>query len=168
MIGACQFFKTTNEEVDNQIAQSIVDFMNENASIETTNQEDKDPYENIHKPFSNKSSWKPNPPNRTLDTFKIAFRQDLLMSNKNKPTQPNLSKDEWKGLLELKKNPNIIIKKADKGLAVVIMDTVDYLKEGYRQLSDPNFYTYDIRSAQNLSSFKSRLKTYLFQKSFPP
>ena len=56
MIGACQFFKTTNEEVDNQIAQSIVDFMNENASIETTNQEDKDPYENIHKPFSNKSS----------------------------------------------------------------------------------------------------------------
>ena len=26
----------------------------------------------------------------------------------------------------------------------------------------------DIRSAQNLSSFKSRLKTYLFQKSFPP
>ena len=90
------------------------------------------------------------------------------MSNKNKPTQPNLSKDEWKGLLELKKNPNIIIKKADKGIAVVIMDTVDYLKEGYRQLSDPNFYTYDIRSAQNLYSFKSRLKTYLFQKSFPP
>ena len=31
-----------------------------------------------------------------------------------------------------------------------------------------NDLPYDIRSAPNLSSFKSRLKTYLFQKSFPP
>ena len=31
-----------------------------------------------------------------------------------------------------------------------------------------NDLRYDIRSAPNLSSFKSRLKTYLFQKSFPP
>ena len=30
-----------------------------------------------------------------------------------------------------------------------------------------NDLPYDIRSAPNLSSFKSRLKTYLFQKSFP-
>ena len=31
-----------------------------------------------------------------------------------------------------------------------------------------NDLPYDIRSAPNLSSFKSRLNTYLFQKSFPP
>ena len=31
-----------------------------------------------------------------------------------------------------------------------------------------NDLPYDIRSAPNLSCFKSRLKTYLFQKSFPP
>ena len=31
-----------------------------------------------------------------------------------------------------------------------------------------NDLPYDICSAPNLSSFKSRLKTYLFQKSFPP
>ena len=31
-----------------------------------------------------------------------------------------------------------------------------------------NDLPYDIRSAPNLSSFKSQLKTYLFQKSFPP
>ena len=42
---------------------------------------------------------------------------------------------------ELRKNLNIVIKKADKGSAVVIMDTVDYLREGYRQLNDRNFYT---------------------------
>ena len=43
--------------------------------------------------------------------------------------------------MELRKNPEIVIKKADKGSAVVIMNTTDYLREGYRQLSDPNFYT---------------------------
>ena len=31
-----------------------------------------------------------------------------------------------------------------------------------------NDLPHDIRSAPKLSSFKSRLKTYLFQKSFPP
>ena len=31
-----------------------------------------------------------------------------------------------------------------------------------------NDLPHDIRSAPNLSCFKSRLKTYLFQKSFPP
>ena len=31
-----------------------------------------------------------------------------------------------------------------------------------------NDLPHDIRSALNLSRFKSRLKTYLFQKSFPP
>ena len=42
--------------------------------------------------------------------------------------------------MELRKNPEIVIKKADKGSAVVIMNTTDYLREGYRQLSDGNFY----------------------------
>ena len=37
--------------------------------------------------------------------------------------------------------PLIYVKKADKGSAVVIMNTTDYLREGYRQLSDSNFYT---------------------------
>ena len=33
-----------------------------------------------------------------------------------------------------------MIKKADKGLAVVVMNTTDYLREGYRQLQDQKFY----------------------------
>ncbi len=35
---------------------------------------------------------------------------------------------------------DIIIKKADKGTATVVMNKSDYLKEGYRQLSDSAFY----------------------------
>ena len=34
-----------------------------------------------------------------------------------------------------------MLKKADKGSAVVVMNTTDYLREGYRQLNDPKFYT---------------------------
>ena len=53
----------------------------------------------------------------------------------------NLTPSERMALKELKNNENIIIKPADKGSAVVIMDRMDYLKEGYQQLSNPRFYT---------------------------
>ena len=117
--------------------------MNENARDENTDPLDNnvDPYREIHQPFKNKSSWKPNPPNRTLDTYKRAFKIDLLKSKLKPNHQHNLTKEQWKGLMELKKNPEIVIKKADKGSSVVLMNTTDYLREGYRQLSDPNFYT---------------------------
>ena len=32
------------------------------------------------------------------------------------------------------------VKKADKGNAVVVMNTIDYIQEAERQLSDTNFY----------------------------
>jgi hypothetical protein len=43
-------------------------------------------------------------------------------------------------LNELTTKPDIIIKKADKGSAVVVMNTTDYLREGLRQLQDRKFY----------------------------
>ena len=65
---------------------------------------------------------------------------NLLNSKVKQCHQHNLTKEQWKGLMELRKNPEIVIKKADKGSAVVIMNTTDYLREGYRQLSDRNLY----------------------------
>ena len=56
---------------------------------------------------------------------------NLLNSKVKKCHQHNLTKEQWKGLMELRKNPEIVIKKADKGSAVVIMNTTDYLREGY-------------------------------------
>ena len=90
-----QFFKPTIEVIDNQLTQSIIDFMNENAEIDTPTPADNDPYKHIHRPFRNKSSWKPDPPNRTLDTFKGVFKNDLLMSSNYKQTYPNLFKPEY-------------------------------------------------------------------------
>ena len=40
----------------------------------------------------------------------------------------------------LSSNRHIVIKPADKGGAVVVMNTTDYINEGLRQLSDQNFY----------------------------
>ena len=136
-----QFFKPTNENIDLEITQSIIDFMNKNAEDEYEDITVNNPYNEIHQKFKNKSRWKPNPPNKTLDTFKRAFKMNLLECKFNKNPLQNITKDERAGMRDLQNNPHIVIKKADKGSAVVIMNTTDYLREGYRQLSDGNFYT---------------------------
>ena len=55
-------------------------------------------------------------------------------------TLSNLSKFEMEALQQLKHNNQIVIKSADKGSSVVIMDRIDYVWEGNRQLSDTNYY----------------------------
>ena len=132
----------TNENLN--IDHSIVDFMNQNAKDSDTDSDtntipDQTDQHIKHK-FVNKSTWRPDPPNKTLETFQRSFKQDLLKYKKHKHKGNNLNKEERKGLKELNDNPHIIIKKADKGSAVVVMNTTDYLREGYRQLSDKNFY----------------------------
>ena len=62
---------------------------------------------------------------------------------KSAPARPkffNLNKAEKEALRDLQGRRDIIIKPADKGSAVVIMNIADYLAEGYRQLADSNFY----------------------------
>lgn len=55
-------------------------------------------------------------------------------------TKSNLSCYELEALDQLSSNDNIVIKPADKGSAVVIMDRDDYLREGFRQLNDTYYY----------------------------
>ncbi len=54
----------------------------------------------------------------------------------------NLTLNEKKALLSLRNNPDIVIKPADKGGAVVVWCKDLYVEEGYRQLSDANSYTH--------------------------
>lgn len=71
-----------------------------------------------------------------LDNLKIDKHQkNFYLNNKN-----NLSEAEFTSLDKLKKNSDITIKPADKGGALVIMDTSNYLKEAYNQLDDLNYY----------------------------
>ena len=94
--------------------------------------------------FRNKSKWTP-PANADvfLDAFIEAVKKDFYnlkyQSYKQNPHK-NITAEEAKALTHLKNNENIIIKKADKGAAVVVMSRDDYSKEGIRQLSDANFY----------------------------
>lgn len=57
-----------------------------------------------------------------------------------KHTHQNLSKQEFKALNELKRSPDIIIKKADKGGGIVIMDRDLYIAEGLRHLKNTTYY----------------------------
>ena len=52
----------------------------------------------------------------------------------------NLSSEENEAVRLLKNRDDIIIKPADKGSAVVVMDRCDYIQEAERQLSDERFY----------------------------
>ena len=52
----------------------------------------------------------------------------------------NITKDEFAANESLKRNKDIVIKKANKGSNVVIQNCKDYINEGLRQLSDRYFY----------------------------
>lgn len=52
----------------------------------------------------------------------------------------NISLNELESLNKLKNNKDIIIKNADKGGAIVLMNTSSYLREAYRQLSNTTYY----------------------------
>ena len=52
----------------------------------------------------------------------------------------NFSKEEWQAMRALANDRSIVIKKADKGLCVVIWDRNDYIAEAEKQLSDENIY----------------------------
>ncbi len=58
----------------------------------------------------------------------------------------NTKKQELEALKQLANNPNIIIRKADKGSCVVIQDTKQYLEEYFKQLSDKRFYMMETRN----------------------
>ncbi|XP_061171899.1 uncharacterized protein LOC133181402 [Saccostrea echinata] len=51
----------------------------------------------------------------------------------------NLSKEERSALQSLKNRDDIVIKKADKGSTVVVLDKEAYMAEAQRQLSDERF-----------------------------
>ena len=103
--------------------------------------------DNIHstEPFANRkfkvsSSFNP-PGQQALAAMVLTNEHDLNQRPvyKRAPRE-NISLEEKKAISTLKNNGEIIIKPADKGSAVVVMDRCDYLKEGYKQLSNTKFY----------------------------
>ena len=90
--------------------------------------------------FHNPSKFNPRGPG-ALEAFICSNDTHNSLPTRYKRPRDNLTQSERKALKELKAlSDRVIIKPADKGSAVVLMDREDYLKEGIRQLSDLNFY----------------------------
>ena len=139
-----EFFSRDDNDLkkdDININQSIIDFMNQNAKKEDTSSPNEESLnKEIQAKFKPKSEWRPYPPNRTLDIFQRSIKQEILKCKFKHKRHDNITKEERIGIRTLRENPHITIQKADKGSVVVVMNTTDYLKEGYRQLQDEQFY----------------------------
>ena len=93
-------------------------------------------------PFIPKSTWTPKPSQLPLQIKKIISADNYAFKALNwglKP-KPNLETAEIEALKELQHTNSIVIKPADKGNAVVIMDREQYIWEGLRQLNNSEHY----------------------------
>ncbi|CAJ0927190.1 unnamed protein product [Ranitomeya imitator] len=93
----------------------------------------------------NKSMYRPPKASHAVEAF-IGFieqsfsklRQDIEARKLH--TSTNLSAPDFQALQSLRNDKNIIIKPADKGGAIVVMNRSDYTKEIHRQLHDGTVY----------------------------
>lgn len=113
---------------------------------------DKEPLTNNFSTFKLPSTWTPMAAQNTTSTLDmildmddvLALESSRFLHKTNKyihcNNTDNLSKEERAALNRLKENDDIILKPADKGSSVVIMDKAQYFIECYRQLNDTNYY----------------------------
>ncbi len=94
-------------------------------------------------PFQKKSSFLPSSNlNPTIVTHSRAVEHELAKMCQNvSPLKSNLSKAELKALNDLEKRNEIVVKPADKGGSVVIMNFQQYDTNIKSQLSDANCYS---------------------------
>ena len=93
------------------------------------------------RPFTPKSEWDPPETKIFPEILNTVNNINSEISELSIPKETkNISKQEYQAIQNLSKNQDIIIKPADKGSAVVILDKIDYVKEGYRQLKNEKHY----------------------------
>jgi hypothetical protein len=91
-------------------------------------------------PFHVKSNWNPPvQPSVALESYLKEVKLQLAEIEIAKPKN-NLPYNELKAIEELKDNPEVNIKKADKGSTTVIMNKQDKIAEGQIQLNDEENY----------------------------
>ena len=91
--------------------------------------------------FRKKSVWTPEKSRElAIEAYVEALERELLSHNFDASYQRNLTKDEQIALKNLRSYDDIIIKQADKGSAVVVMDKEAYLTEAMKQLDDTEIY----------------------------
>ena len=83
-----------------------------------------------------------NPRNKdtVTETYLSSLEERLLEIDISSKRFNNLAKEERNELYNLRDDPTIMIKVADKGSEVVFWDREDYLKEASKQLEDQDVY----------------------------
>lgn len=83
----------------------------------------------------------PTQRDKCLDLYINAVQRDVLEASRNQACfKRNLNPKETLAIKKLESRDSIVIKPADKGGAVVVLNKTDYLKEAMRQLNDQSFY----------------------------
>ena len=76
-----------------------------------------------------------------MEAFIASNERDYShMPSYTPPAKHNHSPAERRSLRSLKQDNSIVLKPAGKGTNVVVMNRLDYLTEGYKQLGDENYY----------------------------
>ena len=106
---------------------------------------------------------------QTLDTYCDTIRTQLdnfSVDNSGHKCKDNMTQEQRKALKELKskvQNREIRISKADKGGAVVVQNTDDYVQEGLRQLNNSVHYVKeDCDSTKSIAKDSNKLVHKLF------
>ena len=90
--------------------------------------------------FSPKLLWNPHTGHPNLEVFLSQIENERFQIPGKCLAYSNLSKDEWQAIRSLAEDRSIVIKKEDKGLRVVISNSLDYLSEAEKQLGDKSIY----------------------------
>ena len=84
------------------------------------------------------------------------FRADIARILKQaRPSKPNISKEEWKAIKELRTDKDCLVLTTDKGVALVVIDKIDYTKKMNQLLEDK--HTYRLLKMDPTNKQKNRL-----------
>lgn len=127
----------------------------------------------IKKSLEGNSDWWPRVLNPHITHMCYKLKEFIFKSSKEFHSANNLSKPEIQALHSLKSNENIIIKKADKGGGIVVLDKLSYRDQVNTLLADTQTYlltnlddTLPVKSEIDKLLYDLHLDNILNQKQF--
>ena len=111
-------------------------FYNKNVQKQETELANKEPV------IKSKTNWEPKKNHHTVETFIEAVNKDIVkrFSDTKKLPKNNLTDTDKNAIEYFSKRKDLVITKADKGGANVILDVKDYIAKANEQLQDNSFY----------------------------
>ena len=87
-----------------------------------------------------KSAFNPSNKDVAIEVYMSSLEEKLMKIEISKDKYNHITNEERQALYDLKDNKNIVIKGADIGSAVVVLDREDYIKEAEKQFGDSDVY----------------------------